>query len=180
VYGRLPAAGAARRKRAALPAKQDRFLACFLKHARVLLGMRSILSQGRRADVAKKADEPSPAPAEQTLGQYLRNLRLARQLTLREAEEASGVSNPYLSQLETDKIAKPSPHVLHKLAPVYGASYEALMEKAGYLSRPGPGAAKLGKRAGRLPAFSTEGLSPEEEEALLEYLAFLRSRKSKK
>jgi transcriptional regulator with XRE-family HTH domain len=130
--------------------------------------------------MAKNANERSAASPEQTLGQYLRNLRQARQLTLREVEDASGVSNPYLSQLETDKIAKPSPHVLHKLAPVYGASYETLMEKAGYLSRPAPGATPAAKRAGRLPAFSKDELTAQEEEALLEYLAFLRSRKAKK
>lgn len=132
------------------------------------------------AIMAKKDEDRLPAPAGQTLGQYLRNLRLARRLTLREVEDASGVSNPYLSQLETDKITKPSPHVLHKLAPVYGASYETLMEKAGYLRRSAPGAPSAAKRAGRLPAFSTDELTAEEEEALLEYLAFLRSRKGKK
>ena len=130
--------------------------------------------------MAKRAEERSPGPAEQTLGAYLRNLRLARRLTLRDVEEASGVSNPYLSQLETDKIAKPSPHVLHKLAPVYGAPYETLMEKAGYLRRAEPGAAGPPRRAGRLPAFSKDELTAEEEEALLEYLAFLRSRRPKK
>lgn len=130
--------------------------------------------------MANKAEEQGHGPPERTLGRYLRHLRLARRLTLRDVEEASGVSNPYLSQLETDKIAKPSPHVLHKLAPVYGAPYEVLMEKAGYLRRAGPRAAGPARRAGRLPAFSREELTAEEEEALLEYLAFLRSRKPKK
>lgn len=130
--------------------------------------------------MGKKDEEHHPAPAGQTLGQYLRNLRLARRLTLREVEDVSGVSNPYLSQLETDKIAKPSPHVLHKLAPVYGASYETLMEKAGYLRRSALGMSSAATRAGRLPAFSKDELTAEEEEALLEYLAFLRSRKGKK
>ena len=50
------------------------------------------------------------------LGQYLWDLRQAAQLTLREVEEASGVSNAYLSQLESGKIQKPSPVILHKLA----------------------------------------------------------------
>src|SRR2546421_624371 len=127
--------------------------------------------------MAKKPEDDGAGPAGQTLGQYLRTLRLARRLTLRDVEEASGGSDPYLSQLETDKIAKPSPGVLHKLAPVYGVPYEALMERAGYLRRAEPGPAGASKRPGRLPAFSKEELSPQEEEALLEYLAFLRSRK---
>ena len=88
--------------------------------------------------MAKRAEERSPGWLSRRSA-YLRNLRLARRLTLRDIEEASGVSNPYLSQLETDKIAEACPDVLHKLAPVYGVPYETLMEKAGYLRRAEPG-----------------------------------------
>lgn len=132
------------------------------------------------ASMAKRPGGEGLASVGQTLGQYLRTLRVARQKTLRDVEEASGVSNPYLSQLETDKIAKPSPSVLYKLAPVYGATYEMLMTKAGYLHPAGPDASGSARRTGRLPAFSRDELTAEEEEALLEYLAFLRSRKPKK
>ena len=42
-------------------------------------------------------------------------------MKLRDVEKASDkeISNAYLSQLETGKIEKPSPHVLHALAEVY-------------------------------------------------------------
>lgn len=116
----------------------------------------------------------------QPLGSYLAYVREARTLTLREVEEATGgaVSNAYLSQLEHGRIKKPSPNILHALAEVYGVAYEALMEKAGYITSSAPMKRKAG-RHGRVATFAKEGLSPEEEEALLEYLAFLRSRKGR-
>lgn len=110
------------------------------------------------------------------LGAVLADLRKAKGLSLREVEEATGkaVSNAYLSQLENGKIKKPSPNVLHSLAGVYAVPYEALMEKAGYLLPSEQG----GGRRKRLATFAIDDLTAEEEEQLLEYLAFLRSRKS--
>ena len=109
------------------------------------------------------------------LGSLLADLRAAKKLSLRDVEEATGasVSNAYLSQLENGKIRKPSPNVLHRLAEVYRVPYEALMEKAGYLL---PSAAKGSGRRRRLAAFAIDDLTAEEEEELLKYLAFLRSR----
>jgi len=109
------------------------------------------------------------------LGAVLADLRRAKGFSLREVEEAAGkaVSNAYLSQLENGKIGKPSPNVLHSLAEVYGVPYDALMEKAGYLMPvDGSGSRK------RLKAFAIDDLTAEEEEELLRYLAFLRSRTS--
>lgn len=108
------------------------------------------------------------------LGVVLSDLRRAKGLSLREVEEASGkaVSNAYLSQLENGKIKKPSPNVLHSLSEVYAVPYEALMEKAGYLL---PTEEMSGPRR-RLAAFAIDDLTAEEEEELLKYLAFLRSR----
>jgi transcriptional regulator with XRE-family HTH domain len=110
------------------------------------------------------------------LGAVLADLRTAKGFSLREVEEATdkAVSNAYLSQLENGKIKKPSPNVLHSLAEVYVVPYEALMVKAGYLLRAENG----GGRRKRLPAFAIDDLTAEEEEELLKYLAFLRSRTS--
>jgi transcriptional regulator with XRE-family HTH domain len=116
----------------------------------------------------------------QTLGVYLANVRTTKQLSLRDVQEAADglVSNAYLSQLEHGKINKPSPNILHTLASIYGVAYETLMEKAGYIAATSnPNAAH---RHGRVPTFAKENLSTEEEEALLEYLAFLRSKKGKR
>lgn len=109
------------------------------------------------------------------LGVVLADLRRAKGLSLREVQDATGnaVSNAYLSQLENQKIKKPSPNVLHRLADVYGVPYETLMEKAGYLL-PDNGAQEGQRR--RLAVFAIDDLTAEEEEELLKYLAFLRFR----
>jgi transcriptional regulator with XRE-family HTH domain len=119
------------------------------------------------------------------LGQYLWDLRQATKLTLREVEDASGVSNAYLSQLETGKITKPSPDFLHRLAELYAArlpanahvscSFERMMELAGHIVP----AKESEARRGRLPTFAAEELTAEEEDELLKYLAFIRMRKGK-
>jgi len=110
------------------------------------------------------------------LGTLLSDLRAAKGQSLREVEQATGgaVSNAYLSQLENGRIKKPSPHVLHSLAEVYAVPYEALMEKAGYLLP----SQDRGGRSARLAVFAIDDLTAEEEEELLKYLAFLRSRRS--
>ena len=115
----------------------------------------------------------SDAPAKsQSLGEFLRTIRMSIPMTLREAEDASGVSNAYLSQLEQGKIARPSPPFLHKLAAAYGASYEALMEKAGYVAK-----AASPRLTGRLATFAQEQLTAEEEQELLKFLGYMRSQK---
>jgi len=118
------------------------------------------------------------------LGQYLWDLRQASGLSLREVEKWAGVSNAYVSQLETGKIVKPSPDVLHRLDETYAsrlprnarvlASFKRMMELAGH-----PTPKKDAAREGRLPTFGGEELTSEEEEELLKYLAFLRMRKGK-
>lgn len=111
------------------------------------------------------------------IGALLADLRRAKGLSLREVEEATGraVSNAYLSQLENGRIRKPSPRMLHSLSEVYAVSYETLMERAGYLLPSKD--AEEGRRR-RLAAFAIDDLTAEEEEELLKYLAFLRSRGS--
>jgi HTH-type transcriptional regulator, competence development regulator len=112
--------------------------------------------------------------AAKSLGQGLKTARDLRNLSLREVEEATGISNAYLSQLENDKIKKPSPHFLHKLANLYGIGYELLMASAGYVQRK---TAEGPKTLAGAALFSQEKLTPEEEEGLAEYLAFLRRKR---
>lgn len=115
--------------------------------------------------------------AKLTLGQYLASIRIDRGLSLRKVEEATNkeVSNAYLSQIENDKIQKPSPHILHALAELYGLDTLKLMEMAGYITPTKSRGA--GERHGRIPTFADHNLTSEEEAALVEYLQFLRSRK---
>lgn len=132
----------------------------------------------------KKPDSATTPPVEQSLGDFLSYTRNIKKLTLREVEEATNkeVSNAYLSQLETGKIAKPSPNVLFALANVYAVPYETLMAKAGYLAPAADDVLRSAgrKRHGRTATFASEDLTNEEEEKLLEYLAFLRSRRGKR
>lgn len=111
--------------------------------------------------------------APQELGSYLASLRAAAGMSLRQVEEATGkeVSNAYLSQLEKGRISKPSPNILHALATVYSASYEDLMARAGYVSTINHA---HNKRHGKVAAFAIGNLTPDEEKALLAYLAFYR------
>jgi transcriptional regulator with XRE-family HTH domain len=67
-------------------------------------------------------------------GKYIRSLRKKKDLTLVELSKLSGVSHPYLSQIENGKTKTvASPEILNKVAGPLGTKYEDLMEKAGYL-----------------------------------------------
>jgi HTH-type transcriptional regulator, competence development regulator len=110
-----------------------------------------------------------------SMGEGLRVARELRKLSLREVEDASGISNAYLSQLENDRVKKPSPHFLHKLAALYDISYELLMESAGYIKRKADADGPKTLQGAAL--FAQEKLTSEEEVALADYLAFLRSKK---
>jgi transcriptional regulator with XRE-family HTH domain len=110
---------------------------------------------------------------EDSLGTHLARLRAATGLSLRQVEDGTEkeVSNAYLSQLENNKITRPSPNVLHALAAVYNTSYEDLMRRAGYLSSENDFS---GRRRAKASTFAIQGLTPEEEQALIDYLAFIR------
>jgi HTH-type transcriptional regulator, competence development regulator len=105
-------------------------------------------------------------------GEYLRAARQRKGLSLRAVEAAIGISNAYLSQLEQGKIKQPSPVDLHKLSQLYDLSYAEVMRLIGY---PVPGeddeqsssdiAARLGP------------VTEAEEDELVDYLRFLRSRR---
>lgn len=66
------------------------------------------------------------APA--SLGDILKQARLDRGETLRDVERATGISNPYLSQLESGRIADPGARKLYRLAKHFGLSVECLCE----------------------------------------------------
>lgn len=71
-------------------------------------------------------------------GGYMKQLREAQRLSLRDVEELAGVSNAYLSLIETGKRKNPpAPKILLRLAEVYRVPYTDLMMAAGYLVEPG-------------------------------------------
>lgn len=67
-----------------------------------------------------------------TLGEVLRAARTAKGLSLRAVEAQTGISNGYLSQLETGTVKAPSPPHLFALATTYGVDYGELFRAAGY------------------------------------------------
>lgn len=111
-----------------------------------------------------------------SLGKTLKESRELVPLTLRQVEEATGISNAYLSQLENDKIKKPSANVLYKLASLYNIELDALLRAAGIIQTNEPKKNKLLNTI----ALSAGKLSSEEEQALLEYLKYFRYINKKK
>ena len=124
------------------------------------------------------ADEkPTDTAQASNLGPFLRKARQDVQMSLRDVEEATGkeVSNAYLSQLESGKITKPSPHILYALSTALGVAYEALMERAGYIV---PASSRVeGVKHGRAATSSIDNLTPDEENQLLDYLTYIRSKR---
>lgn len=55
-----------------------------------------------------------------TLNKYLKEHRLWLNLTLREVEKITGVSNAFICQIETNSRKTPSLKVLKKLSKAYG------------------------------------------------------------
>ncbi len=68
--------------------------------------------------------------AVESLGDYLREQRVAAELSLRQLAEQAGVSNPYLSQIERG-LRRPSAEVLQQLAKALRISAEQLYVQAG-------------------------------------------------
>lgn len=66
------------------------------------------------------------------LGQELRRLRREQGFSLRTVESRTGISNAYLSQLETGKADAPTPPILQKLSTFYHVPYDTLLAIAGY------------------------------------------------
>jgi transcriptional regulator with XRE-family HTH domain len=66
------------------------------------------------------------------IGSFIRDLRENAQVSVRQLAERSGVSNPYLSQVERG-LRKPSADVLNQIAKALRISAEVLYVRAGIL-----------------------------------------------
>jgi transcriptional regulator with XRE-family HTH domain len=109
-----------------------------------------------------------------SLGGVIRQARDLRKLSLRSVEEMTGISNAYLSQIENDKIKKPSADILHKLSTIYKIEFSYLLHIAGLVEKSSTENVSFGKFV-----FSKDNLTKEEEEELIHYLQFIRQRKKK-
>ncbi len=124
------------------------------------------------SDMKPKDKENKPQ-----LGIYLKSLREANSMSLRGLEEKTGISNAFLSQIESGKVKEPSPIMLYKIAEFYGVPYDALMERAGYPVLQGN---RQATRAASVVFNRFGSITNDEEQALLDYLSFLRSKTKRK
>ena len=67
-----------------------------------------------------------------SLGEFIATQRRSAQLTLRQLAEQTGISNPYLSQIERG-LRRPSAEVLQQLSKALRISAETLYVRAGIL-----------------------------------------------
>jgi len=114
-----------------------------------------------------------------TLGNELARLRKLKGWSLRDVQEETGkkVSNSYLYQLESDNVKQPSPNILYVLASVYEASYSDLMRLAGFVV---PSTNQNAPRHQSSVAFNAMYLTKDEENDVLDFVEFLRSKKREK
>jgi len=104
----------------------------------------------------------------ESLGDYLKEQRLASKLSLRQLSAEAGVSNPYLSQIERG-LRKPSADVLQQIAKALRISAEQLYIRAGILSpEDGVGGSV------ELAVLADTGLTERQKQSLLDvYSSFL-------
>ena len=85
-----------------------------------------------KVTVGKRVGEAVNQTVE-SLGDYLREQRVASRLSLRQLAQQAGVSNPYLSQIERG-LRKPSAEVLSQIAKAMRISAESLYVRAGIVN----------------------------------------------
>ena len=83
-----------------------------------------------RVTASARAGSARVSHRAQSLGDYLRDQRRGAQLTLRQLADQTGVSNPYLSQIERG-LRRPSAEVLQQIAKALRISAEQLYIRAG-------------------------------------------------
>ncbi|WP_139977471.1 helix-turn-helix domain-containing protein [Nocardioides litoris] len=104
----------------------------------------------------------------ESLGDYLKEQRVASRLSVRQLAQQAGVSNPYLSQIERG-LRKPSADVLQQLAKALRISAEQLYIRAGIVS-PEDG---IGGSV-ELAVLGDAGLTERQKQSLLDvYSSFL-------
>jgi transcriptional regulator with XRE-family HTH domain len=104
----------------------------------------------------------------ESLGEYLKEQRVAARLSLRQLAEQAGVSNPYLSQIERG-LRRPSADVLQQIAKALRISAEQLYVRAGILDPDEDGAGSV-----ELAILADIGLTERQKQSLLDvYNSFL-------
>jgi HTH-type transcriptional regulator, competence development regulator len=120
----------------------------------------------------------SPEPRTSSLGEFLKDAREAGGLTLRQVEERTKgrVKNGYLSQVETDRIGRPSPEILWHLSEALGVSYSELLSRAGHRV-PNANPAERRRAINGIPLSAIQELTPGERDELVRFMSYLRHRR---
>jgi len=105
----------------------------------------------------------------ESLGEYLREQRVANRLSLRQLADQTGVSNPYLSQIERG-LRRPSAEVLQQIAKALRISAETLYVRAGILN-PEDGEV----RSVELAIMADTGLTERQKQSLLDVYQSFRT-----
>lgn len=113
----------------------------------------------------------------ESLGSTLKTTRTSIPLTLRQVEDATDISNAYLSQLENDKIKKPSANVLYKLANLYKIDLNLLLKAAGIIEGTLETDVLENDNWVNKIAFYSDNLDEEDKKEILSYVKF-KARKS--
>ncbi len=103
------------------------------------------------------------------VGDYLKEQRTAAKLSLRQLAAQTGLSNPYLSQIERG-LRKPSAEVLQQLAKALRISAETLYVRAGILRLEDHDV-----RSVELAILADTGLTERQKQSLLDVYASFRS-----
>lgn len=68
-----------------------------------------------------------------TFGEFIKDIRIKKGLSIYKLSKESGVSHTYISQIEHGIKEQPSPEIIKKLANALDSSYAALMFEAGHI-----------------------------------------------
>jgi transcriptional regulator with XRE-family HTH domain len=114
----------------------------------------------------------------ETFGSFLKETRESIPFTLRQVEDATGISNAYLSQLENNKIKKPSANVLYKLASIYKVSLTTLLSAAGIIEKKDESISSEDNNLANRIAFYASKLTKDDQKEVFNYLKFLNHKKN--
>lgn len=92
--------------------------------------------------MSKNPLDALPGNLGNSLGDYLRDQRVTKKLSVRQLSAIAGISNPYLSQIERG-VKRPSAEILQQIAKGLSISAETLYVQAGLLD-PKDAAAEAG------------------------------------
>ena len=122
------------------------------------------------------AEERRTRVARKKLGEMLKEARKARNMSLRDVERETQISNAHISQVESGKIEKPDMSLLYMLATLYGLDYRDLLVRAGY----GVAESGSGRERQRMSvAMRAMGeLSAREQNEVLGFMSEVRKRRN--